>query len=166
MPPHQRHIEQPEDFKNLQEGEELEIVARTTTSRTPTRRRRAPARGVKPGPTDNAPIYTWAMQSSIPRNGGEYIQYEVRLNEDGTTSCNCPGWIFKKKTEARGCKHTRHVEEESKDFYQRHRRGEQLPTTAPTEEQLKRFQNSKAGKKAAETGEDGAAKFSRFVELD
>lgn len=155
-----------EDFEEVVQGEELEIVTRTTTTRTATRRRSTPARASVRGPANNAPVYIWAMQSSVPRNGGEYIQYEVRLNEDGTTSCNCPGWVFKKKTEVRGCKHTRHVEDEAKVFHARHKRGEQLPTTAPTAEQLMRAANTKAGKKAAEAGESTTIKFGRFIDLD
>jgi hypothetical protein len=155
-----------ENFEEVTHGEELEIVTRTTTTRTTTRRRSTPARSSVSGPTNNAPVYIWAMQSSVPRNGGEYIQYEVRLNEDGTTSCNCPGWVFKKKTEVRGCKHTRHVEDEAKVFHARHKRGEQLPTTAPTAEQLMRASNTKAGKKAAEAGESTTIKFGRFIDLD
>lgn len=51
------------------------------------------------------PIYTWTFQSSKPRAGGETINYEVRLNDTGILSCNCPGWVFSKGTKA--CKHTR-----------------------------------------------------------
>lgn len=108
------------------------------------------------------------MQSSKPRNGGEYIQYEVRLNDDGSVTCNCPGWIFKKKTETRGCKHTRHTDiaRDAPDFYQRHLRGEQLPTVMPTGEQMMRAMNTRAGKRAAETGKDLMQGFGRFIELE
>lgn len=108
------------------------------------------------------------MQSSRPRNGGQYIQYEVRLNDDGALSCNCPGWIFKKKTETRGCKHTRHpdVQEDAKKFFEMHENGEQLPTIAPTEEQMVRATNTKAGQKAVVAGKDPMQGFGRFIELE
>lgn len=35
--------------------------------------------------------------------------YEAIEYTDGTTSCNCPGWVFKKSA-GRGCKHTRLIE--------------------------------------------------------
>lgn len=40
-------------------------------------------------------------------------EYETLQYADGTTSCNCPGWRFKKKTTATGdrtCKHTREID--------------------------------------------------------
>ena len=39
--------------------------------------------------------------------------YQTLLYVDGTTSCDCPGWKFKKKTTADGartCRHTRMIE--------------------------------------------------------
>ena len=35
--------------------------------------------------------------------------YETRLYADGTTSCNCPGWTFKRGDKPRSCKHTKAV---------------------------------------------------------
>lgn len=35
--------------------------------------------------------------------------YTVLLYKDGSTSCDCPGWVFQKKGKPRGCKHTREV---------------------------------------------------------
>ena len=40
-------------------------------------------------------------------------EYETLKYTDGTTSCNCPGWCFMKRTTAdgqRSCKHTRLVD--------------------------------------------------------
>lgn len=156
---------EPPDVREVEEQEW--DVARTTTTRR--RRTTTPGRATVAGPTTkNDPIYTWGMQSSRPRNGGEYITYEVRLNDDGSLSCNCPGWIFKKNTSDRGCKHTRHPEvvANAQDYYERHQRGEKLPMEAPTAEQLERVKNSRDGKKAAEAGKNPTEGFGRFVELD
>lgn len=72
------------------------------------------------------PIWTWAIQSSKPRAGGDYITYEARLNEDGSISCNCPGWIFcKAKTPSdKKCKHTNVIKDESKDIFKKWKKGE------------------------------------------
>lgn len=35
--------------------------------------------------------------------------YEVKVYEDFTTSCNCPGWTFKKAGRERGCTHTEYA---------------------------------------------------------
>lgn len=110
------------------ENEESEVVSRTTTAR-------------KQGSTLKMdPVYVWGLQSSKPY-GGEVITYEVRLNQDGTTSCNCPGWRFAKNG-VRTCKHVRHVEEEAKRFFKMFKSGEQLPTVMPTTEQRERLKNN------------------------
>lgn len=145
------------------ETEEWEIVARTTTSR---RRRTAKAgRANVSGPTTkNDPVFVWGMQSSKPRNGGHFITYEVRLNDDGSTSCNCPGWIFKKKTDDRGCKHTRHPEvvNNAKDYFERHKRGEQLPTIDPPAG----AQSSATTQPVTPTAKDQMQGFGRLIILD
>lgn len=111
-----------------EEGEEFEVVSRTTTAR-------------KRGSTlKQDPVYVWGLQSSKPY-GGEVITYEVRLNQDGTTSCNCPGWRFAKNG-VRTCKHVRHVEEEAKKFFKMFKDGEQLPTVVPTQEQQEKLKSS------------------------
>lgn len=123
------------DQLNIREVEEMEweIVARTTTARSKKRKTTTGSAKVGGPTTKNDPIFVWGMQSSKPRNGGHFITYEVRLNDDASVSCNCPGWIFKKKTDDRGCKHTRHPEvvANAQDFFERHQRGEQLPTIDP-----------------------------------
>ena len=35
--------------------------------------------------------------------------YTVLTHDDGTTSCNCPGWTFKRQGQERNCKHTRQL---------------------------------------------------------
>ena len=52
-----------------------------------------------------AVLAAWAFPSSSGST-----TYETTLDEAGTLSCNCPGFIFKKKGQARGCKHTRQIE--------------------------------------------------------
>lgn len=37
-------------------------------------------------------------------------RYSIRQNKiNGQLSCNCPGWIFKRKNQERSCKHIRKV---------------------------------------------------------
>jgi hypothetical protein len=74
------------------------------------------------------PVFTWAFASSQPR-GGQIIQYETRLEENGTIRCNCPGWIFSKGEPAdKTCKHKKLIGDEAPDILRRFRRGEELPT--------------------------------------
>lgn len=73
------------------------------------------------------PIYTWAFKSSQPRAGGQVIDYIARLNEDGTISCNCPGWVFAKKGQERACKHTRKIASEAPQILKMFKAGEALP---------------------------------------
>ena len=35
--------------------------------------------------------------------------YEVQDHGDGTATCNCPAWIYKRQGQARGCRHTAEV---------------------------------------------------------
>lgn len=52
------------------------------------------------------PVVTaWAFPSSSGST-----TYETTLDDEGTLSCNCPGFIFKKKGQERSCKHTRQIE--------------------------------------------------------
>lgn len=51
-------------------------------------------------------VAAWAFPSSRGTT-----TYETVLYGDGSTSCSCPGWVFKKSAQDRGCKHTRQVEE-------------------------------------------------------
>ncbi len=132
--------------ENLEDAEEYEIVARTTTSRS--------AKSAKT--TD--PVYVWAFQSSKPRAGGAFITYEVRMEENGDLRCNCPGWIFKKGTD-RFCKHTKNIQEEAKRFHRMFKRGETLPTEVASAEQIERFN---AGKKTT----SNIGTFGRIIDLD
>jgi len=47
----------------------------------------------------------WAFPSSKGTT-----TYEVVRQPDGSLTCNCPGWVYKKKDAIRECKHTRLVE--------------------------------------------------------
>ena len=77
------------------------------------------------------PVYTWAFQSSQPR-GGFIVNYETRLEEDGTLRCNCMGWVFQRKDKETGlpkprhCKHLDMVQSEVAAIMRRFRAGEQL----------------------------------------
>ena len=81
------------------------------------------------------PVFVWAFRSSQPR-GGQFINYETRMNEDGALTCNCPGWVFCRTKDKAGnvlnngiktCTHTRQVLDEADDILRRFRRGDPLP---------------------------------------
>lgn len=55
-------------------------------------------------------VKTWTFESSSNPNK----VYETQLHDDGSTSCNCPGWT---KRAVRTCKHTRMVEQGIADRY-------------------------------------------------
>lgn len=62
---------------------------------------------------DRTPVFTWGFKSSkAPLVGGVTFDYVAQLNQDGTVSCNCPGWRFVKKGQPRRCKHTDAVQGE------------------------------------------------------
>jgi hypothetical protein len=42
----------------------------------------------------------------FPSSSAPGVAYTVFQYDDGSTSCDCPGWINKKKDKPRGCKHT------------------------------------------------------------
>lgn len=69
------------------------------------------------------PVYIWAFKSSKPRAGGQFITYETRLNQDGLTSCNCPGWAFARNG-VHSCKHTKKIDDEAKGVYTKWKNGE------------------------------------------
>jgi hypothetical protein len=51
-------------------------------------------------------VRSWIFGSdSNPSHSYETLQYA-----DGSTSCNCRGWTFKREGQERQCKHTRMVE--------------------------------------------------------
>jgi hypothetical protein len=72
------------------------------------------------------PVYSWAFNSSVAR-GGQIISYIANLNEDESITCNCPGWIFAKKGQARECKHTKQIAKEAKEVWKKYKKGEPLP---------------------------------------
>lgn len=45
-------------------------------------------------------IYSWGVRSD-----NRAVQYEIILRRNGEVSCDCPGWVFKRKNQERGCKH-------------------------------------------------------------
>lgn len=40
--------------------------------------------------------------------------YTTLLRSDGELTCDCPGWVYQRKGQERGCKHTRMVTEQAK----------------------------------------------------
>lgn len=74
-------------------------------------------------------IFTWVFESSRGIAGGAVTNYVSQLNSDGSTSCNCPGWIFNKpgKDGLKSCKHTNMVKDESKELYKTWKTGGSLP---------------------------------------
>jgi len=52
------------------------------------------------------PLKTWRRRSKSNPN----VWYTIRLNRDGTLSCNCKGWIFSKAPKS--CSHTKEIHEE------------------------------------------------------
>lgn len=83
----------------------------------------------KTGKKEKAPaIYQWAFTSAQEVEGMR-AKYTTLLRQDQSLTCNCPGWIFKKKGETeRACKHTRLVADEAKSIFKKWKKGEALPT--------------------------------------
>lgn len=52
-------------------------------------------------------VYSWIFKSesgTTPEGKTKILEYVTQLNSDGTTSCDCPAWIFSRAPKA--CKHT------------------------------------------------------------
>jgi hypothetical protein len=59
-----------------------------------------------PNHSQKAIAKVWTMPSS-----SNFCTYETLLYSDGSTSCNCPGWVRRVTvTGGRSCKHTRMVD--------------------------------------------------------
>lgn len=56
------------------------------------------------GEAEKIVIRTFASPSS---HGA--VTYETLLWSDGSTTCDCPGWVYQRAGKPRGCKHTRMV---------------------------------------------------------
>lgn len=71
------------------------------------------------------PVLEWSFASSSTQVSGKPVQYTTMLHEDGTLSCNCPGWILgsAKSKIGRFCKHTKALEEEAGNVYQKWTKG-------------------------------------------
>lgn len=73
-------------------------------------------------------IFAWAEPSSKGTH-----TYELILYEDGTMSCNCPGWFLKagKKKDGdnsnRSCKHTKKHLAEAANITSLYKQGKPLP---------------------------------------
>lgn len=53
----------------------------------------------------------------MPSSSNPSKTYETILYVDGSTSCNCRGWTFKKEGQERTCTHTRMVDQGIADRY-------------------------------------------------
>ena len=72
------------------------------------------------------PIFQWTFTGSKEIEGVK-AQYTTMLRADGSTTCDCAGWIFKKKgTDDRACKHTKHISDEAKVLYKTYKSGGSL----------------------------------------
>lgn len=94
----------------------------------------SPIKNKKPPPKKNKKknteklqdVFQWQIQSK-KEVAGVKATYTVLLKSDGSLTCNCPGWIFKKKGQhIRQCKHTDAVEKEAAGLYMKHKKGEFL----------------------------------------
>ena len=83
-----------------------------------------PKMKVKKKAEEKVPLFTWGFKSSkSPVMGGVMFDYVAQLNQDGTVSCNCPGWRFVKKGQPRRCRHTDAVQGEVPELMQAWRDG-------------------------------------------
>ena len=113
------------------------------------------------------PVFTWGFKSSkTPLMGGVTFDYVAQLNQDGTVSCNCPGWRFVKKGQPRRCRHTDAVQGEVPELMKAWRDGKTF--------ELKEFnapQANEASVPATVTStkktkqQQGTLKFNRVVEI-
>ncbi len=77
----------------------------------------------------NPPIFTWTFKSSTPKMGGAVVQYITRLNDDGTVSCNCSGWIFNHHKKGQfACRHTNEIKDESVGIFKKWKAGDDEET--------------------------------------
>jgi hypothetical protein len=60
----------------------------------------------KRAPVAPAPAKGEVEEWRFPSSSGAAV-YTMKRHPDGSLSCNCPGWIFKRSGQERSCKHTR-----------------------------------------------------------
>ena len=134
----------------------------------PKRKLNMPSRVKAPKKTeDRIPVFTWGFKSSTaPLMGGVTFDYVSQLNQDGTVSCNCPGWRFVKKGQPRRCKHTDAVKGEIPELMKQWRAGETFEVqefSAPQAHQKNIPADTTSLKKVRPT--TSTIKFNRVVEL-
>ena len=71
---------------------------------------------------DEDVIYAWFEPS---RHGA--AKYEIILKRDGDISCDCPGYIYKRKDKERGCIHIRKYANTATEIMSLYRTGRPLP---------------------------------------
>ena len=77
-------------------------------------------------------IFGWAEPSSRG-----VTTYETLLHDTGDLTCDCPGWIIKRKNQDRACTHTKKRHADSLPLMELFRAGQPLPTP---KRQLRSFQ--------------------------
>jgi hypothetical protein len=115
---------------------------------------------------DRTPVFTWAFRSSKqPLLGGSTFDYVAQLNQDGTVSCNCPGWRFVKKGQPRRCKHTDAIQNEVPELMSSWRDGKTFTVqefSAPQQHHASVPAGTTSTKTLPQTSK---IKFNRLIEL-
>lgn len=125
----------------------------------------------KKTPDAKIPVFTWGFKSSsTPLVGGMTFDYVAQLNQDGTVSCNCPGWRFVKKGQPRRCKHTDAVKGEVPDIMKSWRDGETFTVQEYTAPQSKSPSVSSlpadtTSVKKLKTPSNSTIRFNRVIEI-
>ena len=117
-------------------------------------------------PEAKVPLFTLGFKSSkAPLMGGVTFDYVAQLNQDGTVSCNCPGWRFVKKGQPRRCRHTDAVQGEVPELMQAWRDGKtfELQEFSAPQSQVAVPTDTTSTKKAKPT--HTKIRFNRVVEL-
>ena len=116
-----------------------------------------------PPPKEREPVYTWSFESS-KAVGGQKIHYAVELFEDGTLKCNCPAFIYKRKT-VDDCKHTTQVRHEVPTLLQMWKDGANLPVLTESAPKTGFVAPSPTKKPEVKEEEKGRIKYGRVIEV-
>jgi hypothetical protein len=116
-------------------------------------------------PEDKTPVFTWGFKSSkAPLVGGVTFDYVAQLNQDGTVSCNCPGWRFVKKGQQRRCRHTDAVQGEAPAIMEAWRDGKTFELKEFSAPQAQATVPSDVTSTKKAKPKQGTLKFNRVVE--
>ena len=75
------------------------------THRTPRRSKKAKKKRTRRSMTPRGITNRWGKVVARHKSKSSNKKYEVR-RKGSSYSCNCPGWVFKKKGKSRSCRHT------------------------------------------------------------